>query len=175
MISTIGTDWTPILTAAVTGIAGVAGGLIGYLAARHQGSVELEKIEVERDRLKHEREEPHLQHRQGIYHRFLDSAVRWHQERAGVDPFKDPDEYNAWAREHEHNLSAVSLFGTVAAYEKALELSKIIEDTMGHAGEPDSPEGQYPHEAEFLAKWREVVEAMRLDTAPKQHAPASGS
>lgn len=79
-------DATPILTAAVTGATGVLAGWIGYLAARHQGDVELKKVELEKTRLERRLEEPHFQHRQGVYHDFLDVAFRWHQERVGVDP-----------------------------------------------------------------------------------------
>ena len=168
----ISLDATPILTAAVTGITGVLAGWIGYLAARHQGSVELEKLKLEKSRLQRELEEPHFQHRQAVYHDYLDSAFRWHQEKSGVDPIEGPDEYNAWAREFEHRLSAVSLFGTQVVYEKALELSKVIEQYMGETSRTD--EG-YAGEAVFLAKWRELVEAMRLDTAPEVPAAASDS
>lgn len=43
---------------------------------------------------------------------------------------------------------------------------------MGDASRTD--EG-YAGEAEFLAKWRELVKAMRRDTAPEVNAPAPGS
>jgi hypothetical protein len=61
----VAVDVTPVLTAVVTGTTGVLGGLLGYLGAKHQGSVELERIKVERDRLELELAEPHRQHRHG--------------------------------------------------------------------------------------------------------------
>jgi hypothetical protein len=51
----VSVDATPILTAAVTGITGVLGGLLGYQAARQQGKVELERIKLDRDRLNREK------------------------------------------------------------------------------------------------------------------------
>jgi hypothetical protein len=153
-------DATPILTAAVTGITGVLGGLLGYQAARQQGKVELERIKLERDRLAREMDEPHLQHRQGVYHNFLDSAHRWHQAQY-IEPFTEDEanSYFTWARQFEHHLNAVSLFGTAAAYEAAQKLAKAIEVSMGeeYAGE---------HERRFLTTYQETIEAMRPDTAP---------
>jgi hypothetical protein len=71
----------------------------------------------------------------------------------------------ARARDYEHQLNAVSLFGTPAAYDAAPKLSQVIEDSMGDKA--------YEHEDEYLAAYREVLEAMRPDVAapPPQEKP----
>jgi hypothetical protein len=146
----------------VTGITGVLGGLLGYQAARQQGKVDLERIKLDRDRLQRELDEPHLQHRQSVYHDFLDSAHRWHQAQS-IEEFTEDeaDSYFTWARRFEHHLNAVSLFGTTAAFEAAQKLAKVIEGSMGeeYAGK---------HEDRFLATYREAIDAMRPDTAPPE-------
>lgn len=122
------TDWTTIGTAAVAAGGTVLGAGLGYLGARLQALAELRKLQAEN-------REAHLQHRQGVYHDFLDSAFRFHQDAGGIQPFETIDAYHAWAHEFEHNLNAVSLFGTNAAWQAAQALADRIEDTMGAAPE----------------------------------------
>jgi hypothetical protein len=66
-----------------------------------------------------------------------------------------------WAREFEHNLTAVSLFGTTEAWRAAQKLASVI---YAAQGEPDQYDEK--HEPEFLAAWDETIRAMRPDTAP---------
>jgi hypothetical protein len=152
------TDWTTIGTAAIAAGGAVLGAGLGYLGARLQALTELRKLQTEN-------REGHLQHRQGVYHDFLDSAFRFHQDAGGIQPFGTVDAYRAWAHEFEHHLNAVSLFGTHAAWQAAQALADRIEDTMGVA----TPGAGYTGEMEdrFLAAYRATIEAMRPDTAPQ--------
>jgi hypothetical protein len=154
------TDWTPVATAAISASSAVAGGALGYLTARYQSNVELRRVEAESERLKLQLSEPHLQHRQAVYHDFLDSAHRFHQAQA-VEPFANPDEYFRWARDFEHYLSAVRLFGIEPASNAAQALADAIFSAMASAP-------NYVGEAEdrFLRTWEECIQAMRQDTAP---------
>jgi hypothetical protein len=150
------TDWTTIGTAAIAGASGLLGAGLGYLGARLQAKADNERLATQLG-------EAHLQHRQGVYHNFLDSAHRFHQDAGGIEPFENPKAYHEWARLHEHHLTAVSLFGTEAAWRAAQELADVIEEVMGaalaYSGELEN---------KFLATWKEVIEAMRPDTAPKE-------
>lgn len=147
-------DWTPVAAAAIAAASGIGGAALGYFTARYQSKGELERV-----RLKHGEE--HLRHRQAVYHDFLDSAHRFHQASGMVEPFKTPEEYQRWAREFEHRLTAVRLFGTAEASHAAQRLADVIFDAMS---EPDQYDEK--HEPQFLATWEETVEAMRPDTAP---------
>jgi hypothetical protein len=153
------TDWTPVATAAISAGSAVAGGALGYLTARYQSNVELRRVEAESERLKLQLNEPHLQHRQSVYHDFLDSAHRFHQAQV-VEPWATEDEYNRWVRDFEHYLSAVRLFGM----EPASNGGQALADAIFHAMGTD----EYVGEAEdrFLRTWEECIQAMRQDTAP---------
>jgi hypothetical protein len=151
------TDWTTIATAAIAGAAGLSGAFLGYLGSRLQTKAETERFAKQLA-------EPHLQHRQAVYHDFLDSAHRFYQDAGGIEPFEDPGAYQRWAREHEHHLTAVSLFGTEPAWRAAQELAKVIEKIMASGETPTPPKLEF----EFLGSWDETIKAMRLDTAPKE-------
>jgi hypothetical protein len=169
-------DVTPIATAAISGASAVVGGVFGYLAASRQSRVELRRVEADMERLRIEQSEPHLQHRQAVYHDFLDSAHRFHQAQS-VEPFGGRRrlrdrvwganggiaEYQQWAREFEHHLSAVSLFGTEDAWQAAQRLADVIEEALG----ADQYDGEV--EIRFLTAWDQTVRAMRLDSAPEAH------
>jgi hypothetical protein len=123
-------DWALVAAAGVTGVAAVIGGGIGYLTARRQTEVELQRISAENERLKLAHGEEHLRHRQAVYHDFLDTAFKFHQARGDVDPFSTPDEYRQWAHLFEHRLTAVSLFGTEAAWLGAQKLADVMEEAL---------------------------------------------
>jgi hypothetical protein len=156
------TDWTVIGTAAIAASSAVVGSALGYATSRHVARVELRKFEAENERLRTQHGEEHLRHRQAVYHDFLDSAHRFHQDAGGTEPFARPAEAQRWLRAFEHCLSAVSLFGTERAWHAADEVARAVEHAMGQAprydGEPES---------RFLAAWRACVEAMREDSAPR--------
>lgn len=103
-----------IWAAVVAGGVGLAGNVTTYLATRHQANSALKaenrKIEADLERLRMEHAEPHLQHRQGVYHDFLDSAHRFWEDRTfPLGLFKDEDDLLSWFLEFEHRLSAVRL------------------------------------------------------------------
>jgi hypothetical protein len=85
---------------------------------------------------------------------------RFHQDAGGIEPFEKPEDYQEWARAHEHNLTAVRLFGAQAAADAAVKLAGVIEDTMG--------EPEVNHEPRLIEAWNECVDAMRPDTAPRE-------
>jgi hypothetical protein len=157
------TDWTVVWSAAIAGSSAVVGGAIGYLTALAQNSVELKRIEAETERTRIQYEEAHLSHRQAVYHNFLDSAHRFHQDVGGVEPMTVP-EMQKWLRDFEHRLTAVSLFGTGAAWRAAQRLANLVFETMGDDPKAYEVSG---HEKLFLKTWDEVIEAMRPDAAPR--------
>jgi hypothetical protein len=134
------TDWTVLGTAAIAAGSAVVGSALGYVTARHMGAVELRKVEAEAERLRMQHGEDHLRHRQAVYHDFLDSAHRFHQDAGDTEPFSAPAEAQVWMREFEHHLSAVSLFGTERAWHAADEVARAVEHAEGEAprydGEP---------------------------------------
>jgi hypothetical protein len=146
-------DWTTVATAAISAGAAVLGAGLGYLTARAQSKGELE-------RLRYEHGERHLSHRQAIYHDYLDSIHRIIMALGGFENLTT-EELQVWAREHEHRLTAVRLFGTQAASMAAGTLSKTVENAMR---EPEEYEAK--HEALLQAAWKECIAAMRPDTAP---------
>src|SRR5436190_6209712 len=113
-------DWTPVLTAAVSGIAGAS----GYFAAWLQGKTEIRKLTLEH-------EQPHLQHRQAVYHDFLDSAHRMYLDARGVLPFADETERRQHVPELQHQFTAVQLFGSKAAAERAADFWTALTDAVG--------------------------------------------
>jgi hypothetical protein len=149
-------DWTTVAAAGIAGASGVFGALLGYLTAHRQAAVEI-------DRLRLEHGEEHHRHRQAVYHDFLDSAHRFHQAAGDIEPFPEPEDYQEWAREFEHNLTAVRLFGARAASEAALNLAEAISDAMG-----ETPKYSGEVETRLLRAYEDTVRAMRLDTAPAE-------
>jgi len=153
------TDWTTVATAAIAAGGTAIGALLGYLAARLQVFGELRKLEAQN-------REAHFQHRQGVYHDFLDSAVRFHHHAGGAYPFETAAAYHEWAQSVEHTRNAVGLFGTKAAWLAAQNLADRIEDVIQASASND---GKYSGDTEdrFIAAYRETIEAMRPDTAPE--------
>src|SRR5919198_3022163 len=96
-------DWSVVAAAGISGASALGGAALGYLTAVRQSGADLARLRAEHD-------EAHLQHRQAVYHDFLDSAHRFHQDAGGIEPFDTPDGYREWARTFEHHLSAVRLF-----------------------------------------------------------------
>jgi hypothetical protein len=117
-------------------------------------------LRADLERLQLEQAEPHLQHRQSVYHDFLDSGDRFFQDRVGTEEF-EVDELRAWFRDHEHRLSAVRLFGTEEASRAAQDLADVMGDMMEHEKLPQELENRY------LELWEAAIQAMRKDTAPK--------
>jgi hypothetical protein len=147
-------DWTILGTALISAGSGIAGAGLGYATARRQASAELQRVNLEHG-------EEHLRHRQAVYHDFFDSALRFHQAQS-VEPFETREAYTNWSREFEHNLVAVSLFGTEDAWLAAQHLAKVIYAAMADGT------AQYvtKHERAFLEAWDDAIRAMRPDTAP---------
>ena len=150
-------DWSIVAAAEITAAAGIAGAGLGYLTAWKQSGTEIARLRLEHG-------EERLRHRQAVYHDFLDSAHRFHQDAGGVEAFVRSEEYQAWARAFEHNLTAVSLFGTEEAWKAAQNLADRVEEAMDAAPHPDVYSAQY--EPAFLDAWKATVRAMRPDTAP---------
>jgi hypothetical protein len=112
------------------GIA-LASSLIGFAGALLTSRNDLEKARLanrnELDKLRHELsvrllelEEPHRQHRAGVYHDFLDVLDRLHNGCGGVLPFApfdastpivEQDSASSWFHRHDHCRNAVLLFG----------------------------------------------------------------
>ncbi len=159
-------DWTTVGVAAISAGSAVVGSALGYLTALRSSGVEIRKAEEETERLRLQHGEEHLRHRQAIYHDFLDSAHRYHQAVGDVEPFPTPADYTAWRNKNEHDLSAVSLFGTERAWRAAQELDKAMQDALDAFGDPGKYSG--PLEDNFMKCWEDVVVAMRLDTAPPE-------
>jgi hypothetical protein len=177
-----------IWAAAITGGVGIAGSVTTYLAARHQANnalkAEIRKVDADLERLRMEQAEPHLQHRQGVYHDFLDSAHRFWEERTfPIGLFEGVEDVRSWFLEFEHHLSAVRLFGTAQASRAAQDLADVMGEMMEEIQIPEdrgvlgrlfdrggaevsldpSPEIQQ----RYLNQWEATIEAMRLDTGPK--------
>jgi hypothetical protein len=147
-------DWTPVATAAIAAGSAVLGAGLGYFTALSQSKAELA-------RLRFEHGEKHLEHRQGVYHNYLDTAHRFHQAMGKFEPFQTPEELQEWVRLHEHNATAVSLFGTEAAWKAVQRQERLTEQAMG-----DSDHYEDKYERDWLSAWDETIEAMRPDTAP---------
>jgi hypothetical protein len=135
------TDWTVILTS--VGTASITGA-VAYFTAKRSGDVALRGVEAETERLRLQLAEPHFQHRQSVYHDFLDSAHRFHQAQS-VEPF-EPGEYQVWARRFEHDLSAVRLFGSEGASTAAQALADAIFGAIGRH-RPGEALGELPRAA----------------------------
>jgi hypothetical protein len=157
-------DWTIIVT--TLGAASISGGL-GYLTAKRSSDVALRGVEAENERLRTGYDEAHFQHRQAIYHDFLDSAYRFHQDAGGIEPFDRPKEYREWSRMFEHRLTAVRLFGTDEASHAAQRLADAISAAMA------APQYDGGPETRFLAEWEATIGAMRHDTAPPSRPAGS--
>jgi len=143
----------------ITGATGVGGGFLGYLGAKHQGDVELEKMAAENTRLERQLEEPHRQHRQGAYHDYLDVIARFQLSATFEFEGKGMLEF---AERMEHTMNAVALFGSRRAYEAARRLTNVVEEAMGTWADYSGSE----IEERFLAEYWATVDAMRPDTAP---------
>lgn len=149
------TDWTIIATTAIATTSGLVGAALGFLGARTQATSEVKKLQLEQEEARH-------RDRQGIYHRFLDSAYRIH--RAPPTPEME--------LEFEHQLTAVSLFGTRAAWHAAHKLADV-------AASPPTQINDLPALLAWRQQWdrayQKVIEEMRLDTAPEeQPSPFTG-
>jgi hypothetical protein len=155
-------DLTPVLTALIGATGTGVGGWIGYLTSKRGSSVELRRIEAENERLREQHREDHSRHRQAVYHDFLDTAHRFHQDMVGTEKMTR-DEKREWLRVFEHRTNAVLLFGAQSASEAARGLYDAMGDLMaakGYRGEED--------ERKFVTAYYAAVDAMRLDTAPER-------
>jgi hypothetical protein len=155
------TDWTTIIVAGITGAAGFGGASYVYFAARTQARAETERFGTQLAEARRE-------HRQAAYHDFLDSAHRFQLGASGVAWFDDMT-FEEWARKYEHDLTAVSLFGTEAVLQKARELTDVIERIRGESprGRRSPPEIYWTALDDDFRKARdELVRAMRLESAP---------
>jgi hypothetical protein len=132
---------------------------VAVAVAESQAEVERQRIQSELDRLRLEQEEPHLQHRQAVYHDFLNACHAFHQDQVGTSPMTQQQKAD-WFTHVEHCANAVGLFGTQDAYEAAVRL----EEAMEVAVEADEYQGEA--EDRYLAAYRATVDAMRKDTAP---------
>ena len=160
---------TAIIASAVTGATAVFVGLIGYFTSRISADVALRQSEAETQRLREQRHEEHLQHRQGLY---LDLLNR---ERSF---FHVPDDavregVVAWQLGVVEAANAVVLFGTVETAKAAIRLLNLVAAVLDEV--PPDPLESYPERldvvaAKFRQEWRnrrrELVEAMRGDCAP---------
>jgi hypothetical protein len=129
-------DWTTILTA--LGAASIAG-WFGYRGARWQGKVALETMRGELERLERQHREDHRRHRQGVYHDFLDAAEALDAVMRGAVPsildgsfFEDDswrpvrDELGEALRRIRHGLNGLSIFGSSAVADAALQFDAVF-------------------------------------------------
>lgn len=153
-----------VAVALISGLAGVSGSGATYFATKRQADrqadTERERIQSELDCLRLEQEEPHLQHRQVVYHQYLDIIGRWHTHET-TDVTMTSEEFNKWGDDAEHCFNAVALFGTRDAYDAAEALRRAVEAGVFAEKFVGSPEAKAYDDAYFA-----TIDAMRKDTAP---------
>lgn len=155
-----------VAVALITGGSGVAGSTATYFATRRQAdrqaATERERIQAELDRLKLEQEEPHVQHRQVVYHELLDILARWYRAYRGGDIATIPLQ-TRWLEESETKFNAVSLFASRPVAETLGPLKAALEAGID-AGASDFSNSHL--DAEFISAYNQTISAMRKDTAP---------
>jgi hypothetical protein len=163
------TDWTPVLVAGVTGITGVLGGVIGFLIARSQASVERAKIHAENERLRIQQDLSYETERRLVYHNFFDTLYRFYL--AGIDskPFESEEEFSAFLAEEDSRAVAAQLFGTEEVRRAVLALDDLLA-VIVNAADVDHekiPIAYDEHSEEWTSTAQTVIEAMRRDVAPR--------
>ena len=95
-------------------------GLIGYFTAKLSAHVAMRQAAEETNRLREERAEKHLQHRQTLYHDLLN------QDRAffALEPYH-PASVREWRNAINDLVNGVVLFGTADAAEAAVYLHTV--------------------------------------------------
>jgi hypothetical protein len=159
----------------------VVGGLIGYLTAKGQSQVEMARIKADNDRLRAEHDEKHFQHRQGLYHDYLDSAHRFHIGAGGVRPFTDLESLGEFLEELEHRATAVRLFGAEDARQAVGGVEELMDEIIEDAGNHRRAEGGVgpvgrhlinayrvaDRQGRYLGVYNAAVDAMRADVKPR--------
>jgi hypothetical protein len=160
-------DWPLILSiGANVGIAGIA-----YLGTRQQNDTARHAIDSEAIRADVARQEGHFQHRQSVYHEYLDIVRALTPIMAG--PGVDLDSYAEWRDLYEHRLNAVVLFGTEAAKAAADRLHEsLMAISRGDEGNDlathQEVRDRFWSSTERIGQgWRGAVAAMREDIAPR--------
>jgi hypothetical protein len=125
----------------IAGGVGLAGNVTTYLATKHQADnalkAEKRKIEADLDRLKIEQAEPHLQHRQGVYHDFLDRAHQfWEDQSFPLGLFKDEGDLLSWFLDFEHRSRRS---GSLARRGVSRCARRRRCDRGNNGGDPDAP------------------------------------
>jgi hypothetical protein len=159
-----------VATALITGAVGVSGSVATYFAtkkqaegtigaAQQQSEVERERIQSELDRLRLEQEEPHLQHRQVVYHEYLDICNVIHEAYAAPSGLTIPVLQDL-ERKMEHCFNGVALFGTAQAFNEAGVLDGAIKTGI------NAKQFAAQHEQSYQDAVARLIDAMRKDTAP---------
>ena len=161
-------NYTAIWAAAVTGATAMVVGLIGYFTAKLSAHVAMRQAAEETNRLREERAEKHLQHRQTLYHDLLN------QDRAffALEPYH-PSAVREWRNGINDLVNGVVLFGTAEAAEAALNLHTV---TMAMSGAvSDEPADTYQTRLldvvnQHVVEWQDArmafINAVRADSSP---------
>jgi hypothetical protein len=155
-----------VAVALITAGSGLGGGLLTYFSARRQADrqadAERARLETELQRLRLEQEEPHFQHRQGVYHQLLDILAQWHGAYT-MQGIPTIPERTKWLQECETRFNAVLLFGSRPVFETIAPLKGTLEVGMEADGASFAGSQQ---EKDFKAAYERTLDAMRNDTAP---------
>jgi hypothetical protein len=166
-------DWTPVAVAGVTGLTGVIGGFIGYLAARSQGRVERAKIEAENERLRIQHDLDRATERKVTYHEFMMSSYRFFLAATETQPL-DQDGLKHWIAEYDSRATAAKLFGTTRVSDSVETLEIVTGEVVNNADwteiESSLPEAYAPLHERWWSAYQSVKEAMRADIAPDSKA-----
>jgi hypothetical protein len=172
------TDWTVVLTAGLSVLGALFGGLLGYLGARQQARVSIRQTEAENERLRDQHREDHLRNRQGTYHRFLTLDRKYVAVFRGnltLGRSATEEEAAAVVDAYEEASDGVVLFGTESASAAVLELQELwrsVLEEMNQRGGGGTDFQRVASEVvgerreELRAARRQVIEAMRTDVAP---------
>jgi hypothetical protein len=151
-------NWNVVLPTAVTGATASLVALFNWLGNRTTAASANRQVEAEAQRLREQRDEEHLQHRQGLYHDLLN------RERAELhvlaDETKTPEERTAAVIAIQELLNNALLFGTHDVASRAAELAAALAPMRRAAlqGEP------LPGTPWFDLR-RELINAMRHDVS----------
>lgn len=160
------------LILSISANVGIAG--IGFLGVRQQNKTAQHGIDAQASRERAGRAEEHLQHRQSVYHDYL-NAVRALGPLMALPQTKQA-EFLQWRNRYEYCLNAVELFGSeqvqraAAAYHELV--SRIGVDKDGHElpTHADISAHYWSLQSELRDGFRAVLTAMRTDIAEDQAA-----
>lgn len=113
-----------VAVAVITGLVGLAGSVVTYFIARHQGAIEFRKLELDRA-------ESNRQKRERLYHEWLEYVERYWFLICGGS-MGDEERAELWRR-LSHLTTGVKLFGSMDVAAAAESYSDLSDRLNGEA------------------------------------------